>query len=285
MSSIDLPSALALGARAEPFVLMAKSARGAAAAKLISDATTAPGVFVFGELLDALSAAQLAGTPHGALLDLFAYGTYTDYTSNPSAYPALGAAQVTKLKLLSVVSAAMEHRILPYADLITALDAPSVRALEDLVIDAVYQGLLEATLDQQRGVVEVAYTVGRDVRPEALPELLAGLQAWSSTTASVLGALDDRLAAAAQTRADAREERDQWESGVQATMKELQDKRDKKKAPTRGGNLGTLADSAADSTANDAMDIDERDGAASGRGKGRRPPASETTKTRKRNRF
>ena len=155
MSTIDLPSALALGARVEPFVLMAKSARGAAAAKLAVDATAAPGVFVFGELIDALAAAQLAGTPHCALLDLFAYGTYRDYTADLSAFPALNAAQITKLKLLSIVSAAMERRILPYADLIAALDAPSVRALEDLVIDAVYQGLLEATLDQQRGVVEV----------------------------------------------------------------------------------------------------------------------------------
>lgn len=36
----------------EPFLLMAKSARGAAATKLIASATAAPGVFVFAELLD-----------------------------------------------------------------------------------------------------------------------------------------------------------------------------------------------------------------------------------------
>ena len=36
----------------EPFMLMSKSARGAAAAKLIQDVTAAPGVFVFAELLD-----------------------------------------------------------------------------------------------------------------------------------------------------------------------------------------------------------------------------------------
>lgn len=36
----------------EPFLLMSKSAKGAAAAKLILDATGSPGVFVFGELLD-----------------------------------------------------------------------------------------------------------------------------------------------------------------------------------------------------------------------------------------
>ena len=36
----------------EPFMLMSKSAKGAAAAKLIQDVTAAPGVFVFAELFD-----------------------------------------------------------------------------------------------------------------------------------------------------------------------------------------------------------------------------------------
>jgi COP9 signalosome complex subunit 7 len=39
-------------AKLEPFLLMSKSAKGAAAAKLIQDVTAAPGVFVFSELLE-----------------------------------------------------------------------------------------------------------------------------------------------------------------------------------------------------------------------------------------
>jgi len=39
-------------AKLEPFLLMAKSAKGAAAARLVEDATSAPGVFVFSELLE-----------------------------------------------------------------------------------------------------------------------------------------------------------------------------------------------------------------------------------------
>jgi COP9 signalosome complex subunit 7 len=50
------PAAMDLGtkhaAKLEPFLLMAKSIKGAAAAKLIQDATSAPGVFVFAELLE-----------------------------------------------------------------------------------------------------------------------------------------------------------------------------------------------------------------------------------------
>lgn len=47
---MDLGSNFA--AKLEPFLLMAKSVKGAAAAKLIQDATSAPGVFVFSELLE-----------------------------------------------------------------------------------------------------------------------------------------------------------------------------------------------------------------------------------------
>lgn len=39
-------------AKLEPFLLISKSAKGAAAAKLIQDATSAQGVFVFAELLE-----------------------------------------------------------------------------------------------------------------------------------------------------------------------------------------------------------------------------------------
>lgn len=39
-------------AKLEPFLLMSKSAKGAAAAKLIQDATSAHGVYVFAQLLD-----------------------------------------------------------------------------------------------------------------------------------------------------------------------------------------------------------------------------------------
>lgn len=51
------PSIMELGshlaAKLEPFVLMSKSAKGAAAAKLILDAISAQGVYFFAELLDA----------------------------------------------------------------------------------------------------------------------------------------------------------------------------------------------------------------------------------------
>lgn len=49
---LDMADLVSSAHKLEPFVLMSKSAKGAAAAKLIENATAAPGVFVFGELLE-----------------------------------------------------------------------------------------------------------------------------------------------------------------------------------------------------------------------------------------
>lgn len=45
----------------EPFLLLAKSARGAGAAALVDQVTAAPGVYVFAELLDAKAIAEVTG--------------------------------------------------------------------------------------------------------------------------------------------------------------------------------------------------------------------------------
>ena len=54
-SAQSLPMELGshLSTKLEPFVLMAKAAKGAAAAQLILDAVSAQGVYFFAELLDA----------------------------------------------------------------------------------------------------------------------------------------------------------------------------------------------------------------------------------------
>ena len=60
-TSCSFPSTMSevLAARLEPFLLMAKSVKGAGAAKLVQDATAAPGVFVFGELLELPSVSEV----------------------------------------------------------------------------------------------------------------------------------------------------------------------------------------------------------------------------------
>ena len=59
-----------------------------------------------------------------------------------------------------------------------ALETPTIRELEDLIIDAIYLDILRGKLDQKEEQLEVEYTMGRDLEPERLGELLAALKDW-----------------------------------------------------------------------------------------------------------
>jgi COP9 signalosome complex subunit 7 len=67
----------------QPFILLAKSATGRAAADLVVQATQAPGCYVFSELLECPNIQALSSTPDGnkylELLRIFAYGSLADY--------------------------------------------------------------------------------------------------------------------------------------------------------------------------------------------------------------
>lgn len=69
-------------------------------------------------------------------------------------------------------------QILPYARLLSELDMGSVRELEDLIIDAIYQDIVRGKLDQKEQQFEVEFTMGRDLREGQLQQLLVSLQAW-----------------------------------------------------------------------------------------------------------
>ncbi|GAA5991650.1 hypothetical protein JCM10908_001073 [Rhodotorula pacifica] len=154
----------------EPFILLSKSARGAAAAGLIEKATAAPGVYVFSELLQQPSIKDLASSEQHAksyaLLELFAYGTWADYTDKRDQYPKLSREHETKLKHLTVLSLAAESRIIPYATLLStlSLEPTAVPELEDLLIELFYANVLTGRLDQKHSRLEVVTSHGRDVR-------------------------------------------------------------------------------------------------------------------------
>jgi COP9 signalosome complex subunit 7 len=54
----------------------------------------------------------------------------------------------------------------------------SVRELEDLIIDAIYQDIVRGKLDQKEQQFEVEFTMGRDLREGQLQQLLVSLQTW-----------------------------------------------------------------------------------------------------------
>ena len=68
----------------EQFLLLAKTAKGPAVCELIKQTLEAPGVYVFGELLETECVKELASGTHAnyvQLLEIFAFGTYRDYKS------------------------------------------------------------------------------------------------------------------------------------------------------------------------------------------------------------
>ncbi|KAI0638941.1 hypothetical protein C8Q77DRAFT_1213665 [Trametes polyzona] len=297
-------------AKLEPFLLMSKAAKGAAAAKLIQDATSAPGVFVFGELLEQPNIQELAGNEQHSrfysLLQLFAYRTYADYIQHKESLPPLSDTQTTKLKQLTLVSLAQDSRILPYDELQRALDMPTVRELEDLIIDAIYLDIVRGKLDQKEGQFEVEYTMGRDLEPGKIEQLLASLQNWASTTAAVLATLDNKLAELSNRTVTSKTMKEEYDRVYQATLKEVVDKqkeaRNANKTHVFPGRTGLTAAGKAElerqlqrererergkDNDNDenSMDVDEP--AEGSKGKGRKPSTSDASlrQQRKRNRY
>ena len=111
------------------FVVLAKSATGAAAADIIKQATSANGVYSFTALLDTENIQRLAGTDYESslnLLRIFSWGTYQDYKSinsildfvygllivdDAARLPPLNDAQLDKLRRLTLVTLASKSHV------------------------------------------------------------------------------------------------------------------------------------------------------------------------------
>ncbi|KAH7908782.1 hypothetical protein BJ138DRAFT_1156873 [Hygrophoropsis aurantiaca] len=272
-------------AKLEPFLLMSKSAKGAAAAKLIQDATSAPGVFVFAELLETSNVQELANSQQHSqfysLLQLFSYRTYKDYLEHKDQLPPLNQAQTIKLKYLSIVSLATERRILPYSFLLQELQMPTIRELEDLIIDAIYLDILRGKLDQKEQQLEIEYTMGRDLEPGKAENVLAALQSWAATTSSVLSALDQELERVASYEAATRMENEEHERIYTLILKDVLDRNKEKPSSRRPGALSNALGS---NIPSDLMDVDDPT-VEMARNKSRKPPTEMPSKSvRKRNR-
>jgi COP9 signalosome complex subunit 7 len=70
------------------------------------------------------------------------------------------------------------HRFYLMRTLLTSLQMPTIRDLEDLIIDAIYLDVIRGKLDQKEQQFEVEYTMGRDLAPGKVESVLAALQAW-----------------------------------------------------------------------------------------------------------
>jgi len=189
----------------EQFVLLAKNAKGAAAVELIKQALEAPGVFVFGELLDMANIQDLENSPNAKylnLLNLFAYGTYKALAESVGNLPELTSLMTRKLRLLTVVSLAEQNKLLPYNLLMSELEITTVRELEDLVIEGISAGVVLGKLDQKSSCFEVDFVIGRDIRKIDMGNIVSVLTAWCDNCDSMLTNIETQVDKVNKEKAD-----------------------------------------------------------------------------------
>ncbi|KAI9348161.1 hypothetical protein BDR26DRAFT_817222 [Obelidium mucronatum] len=247
----------------DAYLALAKGAKGAACAQLISDALSAPGVFVFSELLEMPNVAELAKNPSHAgslrLLQLFAYGTYGEYAAEAAALPPLSPTQTKKLKQLSIVTLSQSSKVLPYNTLQSALSIDNVRELEDLIIDTMYQSIIEGKLDQKRMCLRVENAMGRDLKPGQTKEMLDTLTSWLETSNRILSTIDGQLESVNQSDSIYLSQKDAYDKTLELAKQEA-------------GKTSTIRSFPHDLDGFDPMDEDSRRFAGGGKRqmKGRR---------------
>lgn len=180
----------------EQFVILAKSVHGAATVELVRQVLAAPGVHVFGELLDMPSIKALENTTNANsynTLNLFAYGTYRQYLETKNNFLDLTDVEKKKLQHLTIVTLATKMKCIPYAVLLQELDIKNVRDLEDLIIEAIYADIIHGKLDQKNSQLEVDYAIGRDTRDSDLGVIISTLQEWCDSCEAVLSAVEKQM--------------------------------------------------------------------------------------------
>eukprot|EP00879_Flechtneria_rotunda_P033521 GHRR01037136.1.p1 GENE.GHRR01037136.1~~GHRR01037136.1.p1 ORF type:complete len:168 (+),score=22.75 GHRR01037136.1:171-674(+) len=98
----------------QQYLLLGKTAKGRSMCELITKATAEPGLFAFGELLDLPNIQELQSGEYAAyksLLELFCYGTWSDYQQCKANLPPLTPQHELKLKQLTIASLGSSQKV------------------------------------------------------------------------------------------------------------------------------------------------------------------------------
>jgi COP9 signalosome complex subunit 7 len=162
--------------------------------------------------------------------------------------PKLSANQHQKLLLLSLLPLSRSHTTLTYKHLMTALELPTTRALEELITTAIYSGLINATLDPAHSLVSVtSISPLRDLAPGSLPALQSTLQSWSQRCDSALADLEAQVEKVKKEALVREKLRRKKERAFEAAMQASDEKNTGKRGLQSAGG-------------DDAMDIDDEGG-------------------------
>lgn len=118
-----------------------------------------------------------------------------------------------------------------------------MRELEDLVISAIYAGLIEGTLDPYNQVVRVSsISPLRDLPPDSIPAMLSTLSEWSERCTSTLAHLEEQIAAIKTEAARRAKEEREWTAHVEKLMEVKDDasSKDAAAAKASGGLFSGL---------------------------------------------
>ncbi|KAL9063681.1 MAG: hypothetical protein Q9157_008132 [Trypethelium eluteriae] len=231
----------------EPFLALSKSATSArAAADLITQATSASHTFVFAELLQTPNIQALAQNKeyasHLKLLEIFAWGTWQDYLNAQSTLPPLNEQQTHKLRLLTLLTlltnstttsstnGTTTNEPLTYSHLQTTLSLASPRALEDLLISAIYSSLLTGSLSPATSTADITSVAAlRDLAPGSIPRMASSLDVWQARCDAELQSLEAQIQGIRErSRREARRRRVAAE-GFERAMSVVEKEREREK--------------------------------------------------------
>ncbi|EGC38552.1 hypothetical protein DICPUDRAFT_148738 [Dictyostelium purpureum] len=202
------------GEALKQFTILAKSGKGRACVAVIEQALNHPNVFVFGELLDMPNIQELKNTEFKSyydLLQIFAFGSYSDYITSKDSLPQLTPQMTTKLRQLTIVFLSSSSNVIPYSILQKFLDISNVRELEDLIIDSIYQNIIKGKLDQKNKHLEIEYSIGRDVQPEQLDSMINILDNWSQSSQGLLNNINKLVEESEKVHVLYHKEREEFE--------------------------------------------------------------------------
>lgn len=176
---------------------------GAAAAVVVRQALATPHIYFYGQLLQMPEVEALRGTAHGflvSLLELFAFGTYSDATKLPAeGQQFLTATMKSKLRQLSLVSLCAKSRRINYQEITAATEISDTRELEDLIIDTITTGLLSGRIDQRAAQLEVFEVSARDVNVAKEVDIMIGkMERWLGRCEVATGDLSNCVSATKQ---------------------------------------------------------------------------------------
>lgn len=183
----------------------------------------------------------------------------------------MNAAQTLKLRQLSFLTLAKNQADLGYKSLLQALGLETPRELEDLVISAIYAGLVSATLDPYNQLVAVSsISPLRDLQPDSIPTMLNTLNEWSSRCVSTLADLERQITGIKAEALKRHKEEAEWAAQVEK-LTEIKGENKGGKEEDKGGlfqgvgrklGLGAAAKRGSggmEGNGGDDMDVDEED--------------------------